>query len=581
MSARVSKSIGRVLAMVFVSLLPVALAAQATSTPTGKNAASDSPSRWDIFAGYSYLAPKGTVSTPVSATTSVTASYDAVNVGGLFSGAYYFNRYIGAQAEFGLHEWGTQVRGNNIGTHGNNDGFMTYSGGLIARYPVGNITPFMHALVGTALVNGPYDNPNTWGVAMTAGGGMDYSTPLFNRRLAIRLFQADYEYMHVDFGPGLWGGRANINASRLSAGFVFHVGSIAPPAPMTLACSASPASVFPGDPVTVTATAGGLDPKLNAIYSWSGSGVTGSGTTATVATGALAPGSYTVNCGVKEGKPGKEGLKPWQIASATASFTVKAFEPPTVSCSASPSTIKPGETSTVAAMGMSPQNRPLTYSYSATAGTVTGTGTTAVFSSTGAPTGVTGITCNVSDDKGQTAISNTNVTITAPYVAPIPHVQALCSISFATDKKRPTRVDNEAKACLDEVALDLQRQADAKAVVVGELNAAETAKIGKEEAFAKKHKHSKKPIDNFAGERAANTKEYLVTDKGIDASRVTVMTGTKDGQTVENYLVPAGATFGNDVSGTTAVDESAVKPVVRKPLAERHHAHKKHAAPAK
>jgi len=409
-------------------------------------------------------------------------------------------------------------------------------------------------------------------LAIQAGGGLNL---YLTRRFGVRLLEADYVRTAL---PNAY---ANTQSDlRLAFGITYHI-QAAEPLPLTLACSASPASVFPGDPVTVTATAGGLDPKLNAIYSWSGSGVTGSGTTATVATGALAPGSYTVNCGVKEGKPGKEGLKPWQIASATASFTVKAFEPPTVSCSASPSTIKPGETSTVAAMGMSPQNRPLTYSYSATAGTVTGTGTTAVFSSTGAPTGVTGITCNVSDDKGQTAISNTNVTITAPYVAPIPHVQALCSISFATDKKRPTRVDNEAKACLDEVALDLQRQADAKAVVVGELNAAETAKIGKEEAFAKKHKHSKKPIDNFAGERAANTKEYLVTDKGIDASRVTVMTGTKDGQTVENYLVPAGATFGNDVSGTTAVDESAVKPVVRKPLAERHHAHKKHAAPAK
>ena len=65
----------------------------------------------------------------------------------------------------------------------------------------------------------------------------------------------------------------------------------------------------------------------------------------------------------------------------------------------------------------------------------------------------------------------TNLTITAPYVPPAPKTQALCSISFADDKKRPTRVDNEAKACLDQVALDLKQQADAKAVVVGESNA--------------------------------------------------------------------------------------------------------------
>jgi len=31
---------------------------------------------------------------------------------------------------------------------------------------------------------------------------MDYETPWFNHRLAIRIFQADYEYMHADFGPG-------------------------------------------------------------------------------------------------------------------------------------------------------------------------------------------------------------------------------------------------------------------------------------------------------------------------------------------------------------------------------------------
>jgi hypothetical protein len=39
---------------------------------------------------------------------------------------------------------------------------------------------------------------------------------------------------------------------------------------------------------------------------------------------------------------------------------------------------------------------------------------------------------------------------------------------------------------------------------------------------------------------------------------------------VEDYLVPAGATFSTDVQGTTPVDETAVKPQVRKPLAERH-----------
>ena len=144
-------------------------------------------------------------------------------------------------------------------------------------------------------------------------------------------------------------------------------------------------------------------------------------------TASLAPGTYTVKCGVKEGKPGKEGLKPWETADSTTTFTVKEFEPPTISCSASPTTIKPGDTSTITASGVSPQNRPLTYEYSAASGSISGNGTTATFSSTGAPTGPVDITCKVSDDKGHTATATTTVTIEAPPPPPQPHAQALCS----------------------------------------------------------------------------------------------------------------------------------------------------------
>ena len=563
------KNLSRVLALLCVAAVPAAAVAQ--SAQAAKGSSEGSPSRWDIFAGYSYLAPHGTVNTPIGGTT-VSANYDAVNLGGLFSGAYFFNRYVGAQAEFAIHEWGDSVPGSNIGTHGNDDGFLTVGGGIIFRFPAGNITPFVHGLVDAEDIDGPYHNPRTWGPGLTAGGGMDYETPWFNHHLAIRLFQADYEFMHADFGQGNYGGRANINAARLSAGVVFHVGEIAPPTPITESCSASPSSVFPGDPITVTASAGNLNPKDSVIYSWSGQGVTGTDTTAKVDTASLAPGTYSVQGTVKEGKKGKEGLKPWETANCSASFTVKEFEPPTISCSASPSTIKPGDTSTITSTGVSPQNRPLTYSYSASGGSISGSGTTATYSSAGAPTGAVEVTCNVSDDKGHSASANTTVTIEAPPPPPQPHTQTLCSISFSTDKARPTRVDNEAKACLDQVALDLKQSADAKAVVVGQSDDKEKAKQAREEKYAAHHKRAK--VEDFAAQRAVNTKDYLVTDQGIDASRISVATTPTDGQTVQNYLVPAGADFASDVSGTTPVDESTVKAQVRKPLGERHH-HKK------
>ena len=271
--------------------------------------------------------------------------------------------------------------------------------------------------------------------ALQVGGGVNY---YLNKNFGLRLLEADYVRTLLPNAA------ANIqNNMRLSAGITWHIAAAAPP-PVTLACAASPASIYAGDPVTVTATADGLDPKLHAVYTWSGSGVSGSGTTATVATAALAPGSYTVNCGVKEGKPGKEGLKAGESASATTSFTVKAFDPPTIQCSANPGTIKPGETSAITASGVSPQNRPLTYSYSATAGAVAGNGASAVFNSTGAPSGTAAITCNVSDDKGQTATANTSVTILEPYKAPAepPEVKqletrlALRSVFFPTNIPR-------------------------------------------------------------------------------------------------------------------------------------------------
>ena len=440
--------------------------------------------------------------------------------------------------------------------------FYGYSGGLIYRWPFrasyanqnGRFTPFVHVLAGIEEVIGPLQQPKTWGWAVTGGGGLDWESGWFNNHLAIRIFQADYQYMDEGYGPDD-GGSVGVNALRMSAGLVLHVGSLAPPPPVTLACSANPTWVYPGDPITVTATAGSLNPKETVVYAWSGNGVTGNGTTATVATGSLAPGSYDVKATVTEGK----GDRPYEVATCTASFTVKGFEPPTISCSASPSTIKPGDTSTITAVGQSPQNRPLTYSYSTETGTVTGTGTTATFNSTGAAVGAATINCNVADDKGGTAAATTTVTIAAPYVAPVPHTQALCVITFEKDPKRPDRVDNDAKACLDEVALDLQKQTDAAVVVVGDSTAAEKT--------PKKGKRAK--AENDAAQRAVNTKDYLITEKGIDASRITVKTGTADAQEVQNYLVPAGADFATEVPGTTAVDESVVKPQTRKALPTR------------
>src|SRR5580704_4523760 len=300
MNFRLLKSVSRVAALVCVALVPVAMLGQDSAKPAAKAPASDSPSKWDIFLGYSYLAPHGTVTKP----GGNPEAYNSIDWGGILSVARYFNNYVGVQIEGDEHTESQDGFGHvNTSSTNSNDDFSGGSGGLIFRYPTSDITPFVHALVGGERVGSLYE-ATTWGVVLTAGGGLDYATPFFNHHLAIRVFQADYQYNHDNFAPA--GTRGNFNMARLSAGVVYHIGTIAPPPPVTLACAANPASVFPGDPVTITATAGMLDPKLNVIYSWSGSGVSGTGDTVTVATASLAPGSYTVSSTVKEGKPGKE-----------------------------------------------------------------------------------------------------------------------------------------------------------------------------------------------------------------------------------------------------------------------------------
>jgi hypothetical protein len=239
-----------------------------------------------------------------------------------------------------------------------------------------------------------------------------------------------------------------------------------------------------------------------------------------------------------------------ETGARDANSAVNAIASPTISCTANPSTIKPGESATIIVTALSPHNRPLTYTYSATAGSIHGNGTTARFDSVGVPAGPVLITCTAVDDYNQKVSVSTSVNILAPYLAMVPQTQALCSINFANDKQHPTRLDNEAKVCLDEIALNLQKQPDTKLMLVNESDLAFRS--------SRKGRHAK-GIEDVAAERAIHVKDYLVTEKGIDPSRIAVVTGTMEGQSVDSFLVPAGASFSTDLQGTTHLNESKVE----------------------
>ena len=543
------RKLGRsLLAASAVSLGAVSLGAQTTppSAPAPAPPSGPNPSRADVFLGYSYLGPHGVVKPS-------NIGYSSVDLGAIGSGAYYFSKYVGAEISLAAHP------------DGNNDGAYFAQAGPIFRYPTQYFTVFAHGLAGGARVGGPnssnpafyYHEPYMWGPSLTAGGGLDYDLPYFNHLLSLRLFQADYVYFHEDFGPyngvpfgGVVGGRANVSSAQLSSGLVAHFGHIIPPPPITYSCVVSPTSVYAGDPITVTGTALNLNPKKTAAYTWTSDGgkISGTSNVANIDTAGLNAGTYNVKGHVSE------GVKAGQFADCTVPFTINAPQPPTISCSANPSTIAPGDSSTITSVGNSAQNRPLTYSYSASAGSISGSTSTATLSTAGAAPGTITVTCNVVDDKGQSASTTTTVTVNAPPAPPAPQTSNLCVLNFERDTRRPARVDNEAKACLDDVALNLQRNTDAKLDLVG--NAGSSEKLG----------------TKLAAQRAANAKYYLVNEKGIDTSRISIFTGSGDAKTVTTTLVPAGATAG-DLG--TAVDESAVTAQPRTaPVTHRRHRRK-------
>lgn len=490
--------------------------------------------RFELFVGYSYV--------------NAALGFDSDNRlvwlnGGSTSLAYNVNRTLGLVGDFGAYT-NSEVRfsGGSTSTvkvDKANTAVMTYLfGPRFSFRSRERVTPFGQALFGgvhanqVTLANCTVNCtllPSENRFAMTAGVGLDIRV---HRHFAIRLVQA--EYLMTRFTNYNTGAIGTQNDMRLSAGIVFRFGgrdgpSLPPQQPLAYSCSVTPTSVFIGEPIAVSGTALNLDPAKTDVYTWSADGgrIDGSSYTARIDTKDTVPGAYTLKGHVSQ------GARPSDNADCSAPYAVKAYEPLTVSCSANPATLISGDPSTITAIGVSPQNRPLTYSYSSSAGTVNGVGPTAILSTGGAPVGTIIVTCNIADDKGQTASGTTSVTFAAPVAAPKPLTSDLCSVHFDRDVRRPSRVDNEGKACLDGVALNLQQNSNANLAIVGNATSSE------------KNSHAR------AAERAVNTKAYLVNEKGIDSSRIAVYTGSQDSKIVSITLIPAEATF--EATGDTPV----------------------------
>jgi len=505
---------------------------------SGKSVAQqgDVTPKWELFTGYQWLNPGGTVPTPSQPSNApIPFKLPSLSPGFGTSLTYNASPIFGLEGDFG-HNWGHSIYET------------TLSAGPKVTWRSEGANMFIHALVGyNRLGVDGLNSSNAIGAIM--GGGMDLKV---SKPISIRLFEADWVWAAHHFQdnadpnfPSLR--RPQLSGARLRTGIVWNFGG-APPIPPAAACSVQPSEVMVGEPITATATGSNFNPKHTLTYAWSSTGgkVSSKDNTASIDTNGIAGGSYTVTAHITDAK-----MKNGGEASCTANFAVKEppKNPPTMSCSASPTSTQAGGSVTVTCNCTSPDNVPVTVSgWTSTGGTITGSGNTATLNTTGASPGPITVTASCSDPRGLNTSASTQATVEAPPPPPPPQASKLSECEFP-NKVKPWRVDNTCKAILDDVAQRLQHDPDAKLEIVGNAEPTEKRK-------------------NLAAERAVNSKAYLSggeAKQGIDPSRIEVRTGGAGTKTAEYWVVPAGATYSGE--GTTPVDETKVKAVPDHPHA--------------
>jgi|HubBroStandDraft_1064217.scaffolds.fasta_scaffold01218_6 outer membrane protein OmpA-like peptidoglycan-associated protein len=420
---RMGRVLTGLLAVAVVSLISRPVLAQSDSNP-----------KYDLFVGYQWLNPGATVPAPGGAPSNPTP-FNLPSMAKGFGSAFTFNfdKHLGLETDFGYN------RDTNSASSE-----WTISAGprFIVRTDTASF--FLHALPSFNRVTYDSGVTNSNGIGALLGGGMDL--PL-TKRFAWRVFQVDYAWARHNFSdlaapqfPDLR--RPTFEGVRLRTGIVYSWGG-APEVAPAASCSVQPAEVIMGEPVAATVSATNFNPKHTLTYVWSpsnGGQVIGKDATAQINTTNAAPGSYIVTAHVTDPRTSKNNA-----ASCSANFTVKPLppkNPPTMSISAAPASLQAGGTVTLAANCTSQDGVSVSVaSWTASGGTVSGSGSAATLDTTGTSPGTITVGATCTDTRGLAAQASTAVTIENPPPPPPPNPEivrlearlALHSIYFVTD----------------------------------------------------------------------------------------------------------------------------------------------------
>lgn len=512
----------------------------------------------EIYGGYSFLRVNSATVVP-----AFTAN------GGIGQIQYNFNKNFAIAGDIGGYH-----NGNISGVQLDQTAWSYLFGPKIMAHKEGRLSPFIETLFGgvhdtrsfsvpplpsqpinpAPATSGRFGNSQD-AFGMAIGGGLDAK---LGRHVALRPIQLDY--FLTRFQPLFFAGLGEINRDRnqnnlrYSAGLNFLLGGGTPPAPIA-SCSGTPGELLPDDPpVNVSVNTTNFNTKHDLTYNWSSTGgqVTGSGPTAKIDATGVNPGSYTVTSNVTDPKQKKNNS-----ASCTTAFTVKQPQAPTVACGASPSSIQAGSNVpvTITARGSAPDGRPIksrnvTSNFGSIKEGTTSAGdqvgswvSAATLDTSGVNSGPIEVNIGVTDARGLTGTCVARVDVEPLPAPPAPVTESLVSTCNFNNTKSPSRVDNECKANLDDVAVRMQKDPGGRIVFVGSADSEEES-----------------AIPQLGAIRAVNAKEYLAAGEGqqqADASRIEVRSGPTGERKVDLYWVPSNGNF--TVANTNAIDEAQVK----------------------
>ncbi len=258
--------------------------------------------------------------------------------------------------------------------------------------------------------------------------------------------------------------------------------------PPTVSCAASPTTIMVGESSTVRAT--GNSPDGSPLtYSWTvnGQSQAASSPTFTFGSEGREPGTYTIQSTVNTGK---------FTASCSSTVTVneRPVPPPTIQCQTPTVDIESGGTTQLSVQAAAERATP-TVTWSATGGTVTGSGNSAGFNAAGLSAGSYTVTATVDNGRGGRASCAMTVNVSQKINVP----------GFPADR---FRVNNVAKAILDNVAVQMKNDPRLRGTVAGYTDGS------RREAR----------IKGLATKRAQAVVDYLVS-KGIEATRLTAADG--------------------------------------------------------